>query len=42
VIGNRFANNFNGMVYQEQGFDTGRGHVLGNSYIKELFFDSTN
>ena len=32
VIGNRFANNFNGMLYQEQGFDTGRGNVLGNTF----------
>jgi hypothetical protein len=34
VIGNRFANNFNGMLYQEQGFGAigfggGRGHVAG-------------
>lgn len=32
VIGNRFANNFNGMLYQEQGFGGiggGRGHVNG-------------
>ncbi|CAF1388780.1 unnamed protein product [Rotaria magnacalcarata] len=29
AIGNRFANNFNGMLYQEQGFDRGRGHVNG-------------
>ena len=29
VIGNRFANNYNGMLYQEQGFPNGRGHVDG-------------
>ena len=32
VIGNRFANNYNGMLYQEQGFGGvggGRGHVNG-------------
>ena len=29
AIGNRFANNYNGMLYQEQGFDKGRGHVNG-------------
>ena len=29
VIGNRFANNYNGMLYQEQGFGNGRGHVIG-------------
>ncbi|CAF1453777.1 unnamed protein product [Adineta steineri] len=29
AIGNRFANNYNGMLYQEQGFGRGRGHVNG-------------
>ncbi|CAF0723862.1 unnamed protein product [Adineta steineri] len=29
AIGNRFANNYNGMLYQEQGFGGGRGHVDG-------------
>ncbi len=29
AIGNRFANNYNGMLYQEQGFDRGRGSVSG-------------
>ncbi|CAF4949646.1 unnamed protein product, partial [Rotaria sp. Silwood1] len=29
AIGNRFANNYNGMLYQEQGFGDGRGHVSG-------------
>jgi hypothetical protein len=29
AIGNRFANNYNGMLYQEQGFGGGRGTVDG-------------
>ncbi|CAF1148840.1 unnamed protein product [Rotaria sordida] len=29
AIGNRFANNYNGMLYQEQGFDSGRGLLSG-------------
>ncbi|CAF3008670.1 unnamed protein product [Rotaria sp. Silwood2] len=29
AIGNRFANNYNGMLYQEQGFESGRGQLSG-------------
>lgn len=29
AIGNRFANNYNGMLYQEQGFDRGRADLSG-------------
>lgn len=29
MIGNRFANNFNGMLYQEQGFGDGRQGTFG-------------
>jgi hypothetical protein len=29
VIGNRFANNYNGMLYQEQGFGGGRQLLKG-------------
>ncbi len=29
AIGNRFANNYNGMLYQEQGFGRGRGNLSG-------------
>lgn len=29
AIGNRFANNYNGMLYQEQGLASGRGPTSG-------------